>query len=76
MGGEAVGYTLVYGEMWSGVDTLDWDTRSHAWVDMSMEEGLELITDARRIGESCGVSVGQRETCPALVRTCLAELVA
>ena len=46
MGGEVVGYALVYGEMWPGVDTLDWDTRSHAWVDMSMEEGLELIIDA------------------------------
>jgi hypothetical protein len=74
MGGEVVGYVLVYGEMWPGVDASDWGTRSSAWVDVSMEKGLELIIDARRIGESCGVSAGQGETCLASVRTSLAEL--
>jgi len=36
---------------------------------MSVEEGLELIVDARRIGESCGVSAQRGETCTASVRT-------
>jgi hypothetical protein len=39
--------------MWPGVDATDWDTISRAWMDMSMEEGLELTIDARCIGESC-----------------------